>query len=76
MECEIILIGNELLIGKVQDTNGKFIINQLIPLGMKISQITIIPDNINRIKESVQNALLRKPLFIFTSGGWDQHLMI
>ncbi len=69
MECEIILIGNELLIGKVQDTNGKFIINQLIPLGMKISQITIIPDNIIRIKECLRYALSRKPLFIFTSGG-------
>ncbi|MHA1776087.1 MAG: hypothetical protein DRO88_08705 [Promethearchaeia archaeon] len=69
MESEIILIGNELLIGKVQDTNGKFIIDHLIPLGMQITQITIIPDDLLRIRNAVLDSLTRKPMFIFTSGG-------
>lgn len=76
MECEIVLIGNELLIGKIQDTNGYWLIEQLIPLGIQISRITTIPDNINIIKETIQIALKRNPSYIFTSGVWDPHLMI
>ena len=50
MECEIILIGNELLIGKIRDLNGQWIIEQLLPLGIKISRITTISDDIEIIK--------------------------
>ncbi len=69
MECEIILIGNELLIGKVRDTNGQWMIEQLLHLGIKISRITTIPDDIEIIKTTIQESIRRKPEYIFTSGG-------
>ncbi|MHA1610977.1 MAG: competence/damage-inducible protein A [Promethearchaeota archaeon] len=69
MKSEILLIGNELLIGKVHDTNGTWTIDQLLPLGMEISQITIIQDSIPRIHASITEALARSPRFLFTSGG-------
>ena len=69
MNSEILLIGNELLIGKVHDTNGNWTIDQLLPIGMEISQITIIPDAIPRIHASITEALARSPRFLFTSGG-------
>ena len=69
MECEIILIGNELLIGKIRDTNGQWMIEQLLHLGIKISRITTIPDDIEIIKTTIQDSIRRKPEYIFTSGG-------
>ncbi len=69
MESEIILTGNELLLGKITDTNGKWIIDHLLPYGVRISQITIIPDDLLIIKKTIQEALARNPDYIFTSGG-------
>ena len=69
MDCEIILIGNELLIGKIRDTNGQWMIEQLLVLGIKISRITTIPDDIEIIKTTIQDSIRRKPEYIFTSGG-------
>jgi molybdenum cofactor synthesis domain-containing protein len=69
MECEIILIGNELLIGKIQDTNGMWIIHQLLPFGIKISRILIIPDDLEAIANTIRESINRKPVYIFTSGG-------
>ncbi len=63
------LIGNELLIGKIQDTNGKWLIDQLIPHGVKISRITVIQDDLNEISQTVREILARKPHYVFTSGG-------
>ena len=67
--CEILLIGNELLIGKIQDTNGKWLIDQLVPHGVKISRITVIQDDLNEISQTVREILNRKPNYVFTSGG-------
>jgi molybdenum cofactor synthesis domain-containing protein len=69
MQCEIILIGNELLIGKIQDTNGLWIIQQLVPLGIHITRITTIEDNLAIISQTIHEAIQRKPNYIFTSGG-------
>ena len=69
MDCEIILIGNELLIGKIRDSNGQWIIEKLLQFGIKISRITTIPDDIEIIKTTIQEAIKRKPEYIFTSGG-------
>lgn len=69
LECEIILIGNELLIGKIQDTNGIWIIQQLLPFGIKFSRITVIPDEIDIIAKTIRETITRKPKYIFTSGG-------
>lgn len=69
MFSEIILIGNELLIGKVEDSNGKYIISKLLTLGHQISRVTVIPDDVDIISDTIKDALKRKPVFIFTCGG-------
>ena len=66
MNCEIILIGNELLIGKIEDTNGKWIIDQLLPFGIETTRITTIKDNVSIIASTLKESLLRKPNYIFT----------
>lgn len=69
IQCELILTGNELLVGKISDTNGKWIIDQLIPLGIQVSRITIIPDDLDVISSTVRCALDRNPDYILSSGG-------
>lgn len=69
MQSEIILIGNELLIGKIKDTNGQFIIKQMLRFGHQIARITIIPDCVDTIAEAIKECVSRSPAFIFISGG-------
>lgn len=69
MTSEIILVGNELLIGKQRDINGFWMINRLLEYGHEVSKLVIIPDDITVIAKTLLEALSREPMFIFTSGG-------
>lgn len=64
----IIVIGNEILSGKVVDTNAAFLSRKLRELGVALRRILVIPDELEAIAESVR---AYKPAFdvIFTSGG-------
>ncbi len=69
LKAEIILIGNELLIGKIKDTNGAWLIERLLEHGCFVTQITTIPDHLETIAHTIQGAIARKPRLILTSGG-------
>jgi molybdenum cofactor synthesis domain-containing protein len=69
LNCELLLIGFELLNGKIQDTNGKWIIEQLLPYGVQISRITLIGDFLEDISSCIRESIQRKPQYVFTSGG-------
>jgi molybdenum cofactor synthesis domain-containing protein len=64
----IIIIGNEILSGKVHDSNSFFLASELRALGVSVMRISIIPDDIETIgKEAV---LFSKSFdYVFTSGG-------
>ncbi len=49
----IVVIGNELLSGKVQDKNSPFLIGELRELGMPVKRIVTIPDEIDVIAGTV-----------------------
>jgi molybdenum cofactor synthesis domain-containing protein len=66
---EIICVGNELLIGKVLNTNAQFISKRATTLGATVRRITVIADNVNEIANATSEALQRKPRFIITTGG-------
>ncbi|MHA1111604.1 MAG: competence/damage-inducible protein A [Promethearchaeota archaeon] len=69
MTSEIILVGNELLIGKQRDINGFWMINRLLDYGHEVSRLLIIPDDITIIAKTVLESLSREPMFLFVSGG-------
>ncbi len=69
MTSEIILVGNELLIGKQRDINGFWMVNRLLEYGHEVSRLVIIPDDITTIAKTVLESLSREPMFIFLSGG-------
>jgi nicotinamide-nucleotide amidase len=67
--CEIIAIGNELLIGDVQDTNTHWLIQQLTGLGGCVRRCAIVRDEFPAIAEALQSAVAAETALIITSGG-------
>lgn len=66
--ASVLLIGNELLSGKVTDQNGSFLIKELRALGVSLREVRIIPDVVETIAEAVL-ALSEMSDHVFTSGG-------
>src|SRR5216683_1659576 len=66
--CAIIVIGNEILSGKVQDTNAYFAARELRKLGVTLKRIAIVPDELDAIAEEVAYCAERFE-FVLTSGG-------
>ena len=64
----IIVIGNELLSGKVVDTNSPFLTRELRSLGVTVRRILTVPDELDEIAVAVAEFQERYDL-VFTSGG-------
>ncbi|RKQ71477.1 molybdenum cofactor synthesis domain-containing protein [Litorimonas taeanensis] len=64
----VILIGDELLSGRTQDTNLSSIAKFLTPLGVTIGEARIIADNANIISQTVKDFSDRFD-YVFTTGG-------
>ena len=64
----ILLIGNEILSGKITDANAAFLCQELRPLGVDVRRITVIPDEVDLIACEVA-AFSRDFDVVFTSGG-------
>lgn len=64
----IILIGNEILSGKVQDANAVYLCRELRALGVDVRRISVIPDEVQLIAEEVA-VFSREFDVVFTSGG-------
>jgi molybdenum cofactor synthesis domain-containing protein len=64
----IILIGDELLSGKVADENARFLIDELRELGVALQRISVIPDVLDEIAATVHEFAGRFD-HVFTSGG-------
>ena len=68
MLAEIIIIGDEILIGQIVDTNSAFISKELNKIGIQVTQITAVPDERNTILNTFQNATSRAQIVIITGG--------
>lgn len=64
----IILIGNEILSGKIQDANAVYLCRELRTLGVDVRRISVIPDEVQLIAEEVV-VFSREFDVVFTSGG-------
>jgi molybdenum cofactor synthesis domain-containing protein len=64
----IILIGNEILSGKIQDANAVYLCRELRALGVDVRRISVIPDEVQLIAEEVV-VFSREFDVVFTSGG-------
>ena len=64
----IIVIGDEILSGRTQDTNSNFIADKLTKEGIKLEEILVIQDVKEIIKKNVIN-FSSKYSYVFTTGG-------
>jgi nicotinamide-nucleotide amidase len=68
MDAEIIAIGSELLLGQIIDTNSSYIAKSLADIGIELIQTTTVGDNLQRMKEAIQEATQRCQVVITTGG--------
>ncbi len=66
---EIVVIGNEMLIGKTLDTNSHWLAKRLNQLGAELRQVTTVRDKQIEIARAVESAISRRPDFLLTLGG-------
>ena len=64
----ILIIGNEILSGRTQDTNTSTIAQWLNSIGVKVNEVRVIQDIENTIIETV-NHLRKVNNYVFTTGG-------
>jgi molybdenum cofactor synthesis domain-containing protein len=64
----ILLIGNEILSGKITDANAAYLCRELRGLGVEVRRITVIPDEVDLIAAEVR-AFSAEYDVVFTSGG-------
>jgi len=69
MNIELLMIGNEILIGKTQDTNSNWMAKRITKYGHNVNRITTIGDDLNIISSTVKDILKRSPDIVITSGG-------
>ena len=55
--CAMVVVGNEILSGKVRDTNAYFAARELRRVGVMLKRIGVVPDETTRLKFELPNGL-------------------
>ena len=63
----ILIIGDEILKGRVQDCNSVYLTKQLFELGIKTERIITVPDRVQVIGDSVRE-LAKQFDYVITTG--------
>jgi nicotinamide-nucleotide amidase len=66
---EIMSVGNELLIGKIANTNAQWMAKRATALGITVKRITVMPDNVVETVRAIGETLKRQPQFFLITGG-------
>ena len=68
VNAAILIIGNEILSGRTQDTNTSTLAIWLNSIGVKVNEVRVIPDVEKTIVDTL-NVLRKKNDYVFTTGG-------
>ena len=68
VNAAILIIGNEILSGRTQDTNTSTIATWLNSIGVKVGEVRVIPD-VEQTIVDVLNLLRSEYSYVFTTGG-------
>ena len=68
LKAALIVIGNEILSGRTQDTNTQWVAERLLSRGIALAEVRVVPDIEARIIEAV-NAVRGIYDYVFTTGG-------
>lgn len=56
VNAEIIAVGSELLLGQIANTNAQFISKKLAEIGVNVFYHTVVGDNAERLKHTIETA--------------------
>ena len=68
VNAAILIIGNEILSGRTQDTNTSTLANWLNSIGVKVNEVRVVPDDEKKIVDTL-NILRKENNYVFTTGG-------
>lgn len=68
MNCELICVGTELLLGNIVNTNARYLSEKCAELGLSMFYQTVVGDNPQRLKKVVQEAMSRSDVILFSGG--------
>ena len=68
VNAAILIIGNEILSGRTQDTNTGTLANWLNSIGVKVNEVRVVPDIEKKIIDTL-NILRAENNYVFTTGG-------
>lgn len=68
MNAEIIAVGTELLLGDIVNTNAQFLAKELANLGINVYFQSVVGDNPQRLKQTLEIAFSHSELVITTGG--------
>ena len=68
VNAAILIIGNEILSGRTQDTNTSTLANWLNSIGVKVNEVRVIPDIEKKIVDTLK-VLKKENDYVFTTGG-------
>lgn len=68
MKVSIIVIGDELLIGQVTDTNSGFLARQMAPKGWEVNDVQVVADDSEAITAAIERAFANSNI-VLTTGG-------
>jgi len=68
VNAAILIIGNEILSGRTQDTNTSTLANWLNSIGVKVNEVRVIPDIEKKIVDTLRE-LKKRNNYVFTTGG-------
>jgi nicotinamide-nucleotide amidase len=67
--AEVICVGNELLLGTIDNTNARWISKKIAEAGGFVKRISVVGDEIDEISLAIKESLARKPDWLIITGG-------
>ena len=68
MNCELISVGTEILLGDILNTNAQYLSKELASLGIGVTHQCTVGDNRERLLSAIDLAFSRCEMIIFTGG--------
>ena len=68
VNAAVLIIGNEILSGRTQDTNTSTLATWLNSIGVKVNEVRVVPDVEKKIIDTL-NVLRKENNYVFTTGG-------
>lgn len=68
MNVSIIVIGDEILLGQVTDTNSGYLARTIAPAGWSVADVAVVADDAQAIRSAIERAMSSSPI-VLTTGG-------